>query len=79
MAKLKAKRIHARVGDILLLPISDEQHVYGQVIDQPVRLMLLSIGTELSRPQWRSSGLRTRCMDADLDCFGDLAIELSLG
>jgi len=34
VTKPKSKRIHARVGDVFLVPVSDEQDVYGQVIDQ---------------------------------------------
>lgn len=30
----KAKRIRARVGDVFVVPVSEDLHVYGQVIDQ---------------------------------------------
>jgi hypothetical protein len=34
MMKTKAKRIRARVGDVFVVPISADERVYGQVVDQ---------------------------------------------
>ena len=41
MTEAKAKRIRARVGDVFEVPLSAEQRVYGQIVDQVDRQFLV--------------------------------------
>jgi len=41
MTEAKAKRIRARVGDVFEVPLSAEQRVYGQIVDQADRQFLV--------------------------------------
>jgi hypothetical protein len=34
MSNVKTKRIRAQIGDVFTIPISSDERVYGQVVDQ---------------------------------------------